>query len=185
MNSELKQAQELNEESRQFRYEAQQALEKSRKLQDEAIRLNQLGSINLRRVGLAVSSLLPSRLRKDFNLSESDIENTAEVSQEHVEAIKQREVFDIVHAINVLAMANTDVIHIFVHFSAHINSVAVFVHATGHDYKSGDKSQRLLDKKVWLSHDYALKRLLSIESQLTELIIEAREEAEANAEVEA
>ena len=183
--SELEQAIKLNQESKQFRDEAREALSESRELLDKTIRFNDQANINQRRIALAVSSLLPKSLRNDFNLNEADIENTATVSRDNVEVIKKREMLDILHAINVLAVTNSDVIHIFVHYSAHINCVAVFAHAPEHDYESGDNSQRLIDKQAWLNHDGALKRLLSIESQLTELIIEAREEAEAKAEVEA
>lgn len=183
--SELEQAIKLNQESKQFRDEARETLSECRSLLDKTIRFNDQANINQCRIALAVSSLLPKYLRTDFNLNEADIENTATVSRDNVEVIRRREMLDILHAINVLAVTNADVIHIFVHYAANINCVAVFAYAPEHDYENGDNNERLLDKNVWLSHDYALKRLLSIESQLTELIIEAREEAEAKAEVEA
>ncbi|MGI9888100.1 hypothetical protein [Vibrio chagasii] len=95
-----------------------------------------------------------------------------------------REVFDIVHAINVLAMANTDVIHIFTRYSAHVNCLFVNVEPTDVDYSSV-KRKHLYAADVEIDKEDALAQLLSIESKLTELIIEAREEAETNVEVEA
>ncbi|MFA0190641.1 hypothetical protein AB4451_12640 [Vibrio lentus] len=95
-----------------------------------------------------------------------------------------REVFDIVHAINVLAMANADVIHIFTRYSAHVNCLFVNVEPMDADYSSV-KRKYLYAADVEIDKEDALEQLLSIESKLTELIIEAREEAEANVEVEA
>ncbi|WP_102418463.1 hypothetical protein [Vibrio cyclitrophicus] len=97
-----------------------------------------------------------------------------------------REVFDIVHAINVLAMANTDVIHIFTRYSAHVNRLSVDVEPlTTNYYSCNGKREKLLMDDVRIDEEDALEQLLSIESKLTELIIEAREEAETNVEVEA
>ncbi|EOW9234900.1 hypothetical protein ACOA55_002318 [Vibrio cholerae] len=93
-------------------------------------------------------------------------------------ALKNRDIYDIVHAINVLAMANTDVLHIFTHFSGHVNELEVQAMSTETVYKDGHPQVRLLSEQVWLGRDNALDRLLAIESQLTELIIEAREAAE-------
>ncbi|MFA0715724.1 hypothetical protein AB4622_06865 [Vibrio splendidus] len=97
-----------------------------------------------------------------------------------------REVFDIVHAINVLAMANADVIHIFTRYSAHVNRLSVDVEPlTTNYYSCNGKREKLLMDDVRIDEEDALEQLLSIESKLTELIIEAREEAETNVEVEA
>ncbi|QXC58167.1 hypothetical protein KSS82_08800 [Vibrio mimicus] len=97
-------------------------------------------------------------------------------------ALKNRDIYDIVHAINVLAMANTDVLFIFTKFSAHVNAFEVYA-VSPQSFLSGETPyKRLIDKTVYLHWDNALKRLLAIESQLTELIIEAREDdAEAKA----
>ncbi|EAP92951.1 hypothetical protein [Vibrio splendidus] len=97
-----------------------------------------------------------------------------------------REVFDIVHAINVLAMAHADVIHIFTRYSAHVNRLSVDVEPlTTNYYSCNGKREKLLMDDVRIDEEDALEQLLSIESKLTELIIEAREEAETNVEVEA
>ncbi|BDU38726.1 hypothetical protein [Vibrio nigripulchritudo] len=96
-----------------------------------------------------------------------------------------RDVYDIVHAINVLAMSNTDVIHIFVKFSGHTSSFHVYAHPADTVYTSEYERNWLIYEDVDLGDDNALEQLLSIESQLTELIIEAREEAAAKVGVEA
>jgi len=92
------------------------------------------------------------------------------------------EVFDIVQAINVLAMANADVIHIFTRYSAHVNRFFVSVEPSIADYSSKTR-EHLYDIGVSLDEQGALEQLLIVESKRTELIIEAREEAEANVEV--
>ncbi|MEZ8662351.1 hypothetical protein AB6D63_02835 [Vibrio splendidus] len=96
-----------------------------------------------------------------------------------------REVFDIVHAINVLAMANADVIHVFTEFAPHINQFCVNVYGVSQDYITNPSTKPLMQELVFLADNEALEKILSVESQLTELIIEAREEAEAKAEVTA
>lgn len=104
-----------------------------------------------------------------------------------MDSIKQnnRDIFDIVNAINVLAMANTDVIHVFVNFSGHINEFSVHARPADTKYYREEVVIRLLDEDISLKRDGALEHLLKTESQLTELIIEAREQAEANAEEDA
>ncbi|MDW2117437.1 hypothetical protein R7R25_02295 [Vibrio sp. 2026] len=93
----------------------------------------------------------------------------------------EREVFGIVNAINALAMANTDVVHVFTEFAPHINQFCVNVYGVSQDYISNPCIKPLIQELVFLADNEALEKLLLIESQLTELIIEAREEAEANA----
>ncbi|AUI86606.1 hypothetical protein BS333_09545 [Vibrio azureus] len=183
--NELQQAIELNEESKQLRAEATQALSASRDLFDKTVRFSEQASINQRRLAFAVSSLMPKSLRNDFNLNESDIENTSTVSRENVEVIRKREMLDILHAVNVLAVTNADVIHIFVSYSAHINCLQVYARKEDYEYQQGDTDQRLFDRNIWLNDDDALKQLLEVESQLTELIIDAREKTEAQEGVEA
>lgn len=92
-------------------------------------------------------------------------------------ALKNRDIYDIVHAINVLAMANTDVLFIFTKFSAHVNAFEVYAVSPQLLLSGETPYKRLIDKTVYLHWDNALERLLAIESQLTELIIEAREAA--------
>lgn len=95
-----------------------------------------------------------------------------------------REVFEIVHAINVLAMSNTDVLHIFTHFSGHVNNISFSADHVETNYQDPNRPDGCLPRTtVGLEDEDALEQLLSIESQLTECIIEAREEAEAKVEV--
>ncbi|ELO1828445.1 hypothetical protein QXB71_003701 [Vibrio cholerae] len=89
----------------------------------------------------------------------------------------ERDIYDIVHAINVLAMANTDVVFIFTQFSAHVQGFEVYAISPQAYYSHDAPYPRLINKTVYLHWDNALERLLAIESQLTELIIEAREAA--------
>lgn len=145
------------EQSKELRDEARELLKQSRENLSKAIRFSDQALINQRRLAFA-----------------SDMASN----------INNREVFDIVHAINVLAMANTDVLHVFTGFSGHVEKFSMHVLPIETAYKEGEPQRRLLSEDVWLDRAGALEKLLSIESQLTELIIEAREKAEAKAEVE-
>ncbi len=175
MNTELKQAQELHTE-------AVEMLRQSRQMHD-------LTMSNQRSLVYALSCLLPKHMvtvKADFSDQQ---ENTAQQIADNarcvLEAIEKREVYDIVHAINVLAIANTDVIHVFTEFAPHANSFTVNVLEGTQHYNTGKKFTFLLQELVFLNDKKALESLLAIESQVTELIIEAREQAEAKAEVEA
>ncbi|MGF1696574.1 hypothetical protein L4C54_12945 [Vibrio lamellibrachiae] len=96
------------------------------------------------------------------------------------------EVFAIVNEINVLAMANADVIHIHTRFSAHVNSFNVNVQSASQCYDYETEHEYLMEAQcTYLDEEGALEQLLSIESQLTELIIEAREAAETDLEASA
>lgn len=94
-----------------------------------------------------------------------------------------REVLDIVNAINALAMANVDVIEIHTGFVASVNWFEARVFVKGCKYDNSDQS--LYDSRVRLGEEDTGTQLLAVESEITELIIEAREAAEAKAEVEA
>ncbi|ELC0724475.1 hypothetical protein RII71_002404 [Vibrio parahaemolyticus] len=175
MNTELKQAQELHAE-------AVEMLRQSRQMHD-------LTMSNQRSLVYALSCLLPKHMvtvKADFS---DQPENTAQQIADNarcvLEAIKKREVYDIVHAINVLAMSNTDVLHVFTELAPHANSFTVNVFEGTQHYNTGEKFTFLLQELVFLNDKKALESLLAIESQVTELIIEAREQAEAKAEVEA
>ena len=172
----LEQANAALDEARKVLAESNENLSKSIRFTDQAL-------INQRSLILAMSNLLPRPIQVDMDCDLNEAEKVEGLAIDLAKNMKTREVFDIVHAINVLAVTNNDVVHIFVNYDARINCLAVFAFSPKHDYENGDNSERLLDKNVWLSHDYALKRLLAIETQLTELIIEAREQAEAKVEV--
>ena len=139
-----------------------ETLTEARNLIDQVINRNvgSIGHVNLPAEALASKQKLLSGLNTD------------------------REVFDIVNAINALAMANTDVIHVFTDFSGHVDNFKVYANPANTDYQSNGY-RKLLNEEVRLKDKNALEQLLFIEGQLTELIIEAREEAEAEAGVEA
>lgn len=151
MKTELEQAKELREEAREALALAREFNEKSKERQQETTEL-----------------LKKCRELVGCNNNPPD-------------SVKSRDVHDIVHAINVLAMANTDVLHIFVNFSGHVNNLEVYANSAETEYTDDQPKARLLSELVRLYKDNALEKLLSIESQLTELIIEAREAAETKA----
>lgn len=169
MNKELEQAMALREEAREM-------LAQSRVMHEVTLS-------NQRQVTLAVSTLLPRPMIVEIKVDQQDgeAEKVATFAEDMAASMRIRDVYDIVHAINVLAMANTDVLFIFTKFSAHVNAFEVYA-VSPQLFLSGETPyKRLIDKTVYLHWDNALKRLLTIESQLTELIIEAREAAEAKA----
>ncbi|EKO3922820.1 hypothetical protein GCS56_000037 [Vibrio metschnikovii] len=172
------------EQSKQLRDEARELLEQSRENLSKSIRFSDQALINQRRLALAMSNLLPGKYHVELSSELTEEEKVATFASDMANNINNREVFDIVHAINVLAISNTDVLLIFTQFSSHTNEFHVYV-ISKQSYLSSDALfPRLMNKTVYLSWDNALERLLAIESQLTELIIEAREKAEAKAEVE-
>ncbi|EOX1786264.1 TPA: hypothetical protein ACMDS0_000784 [Vibrio cholerae] len=166
MNKELEQAMALREEAREM-------LAQSRVMHEVTLS-------NQRQVTLAVSTLLPRPMIVEMkvNQQEGEAEKVANFAEDMAASIRIRDVYDIVHAINVLAMANTDVLHIFTRFAGHVNSVEVYVLSAETIYSDGHPQERLLSERVRLDEDNALESLLAIESQLTELIIEAREAEE-------
>lgn len=117
-------------------------------------------------------------VKKEPVLSNGRVIGFVDYSHERVE---HREVYDIVNAINVLAIANTDIVHVFTEFSPHINQFCVNVYGVSQDYISNPCAKPLLQDLVFLADNEALEKLLSIESKLTELIIEAREQDEVKA----
>ncbi|MGR3028663.1 hypothetical protein [Vibrio vulnificus] len=170
-------------------------LEQARESHDEAVeifrqsrQIHDLTISNQHSIVHALSCLLPKHMvtvKADFS---DQPENTAEQIADNarcvLEAIEKRDVYDIVHAINVLAMANTDVLHVFVRFLGYVNELHVRACAIESEYIVS-RPEYFFNESVYLEQEDALELLLLIESQLTELIIEAREEAEAKAEVEA
>ncbi|EKO3565650.1 hypothetical protein P0E95_001994 [Vibrio metschnikovii] len=172
------------EQSKELRDEARELLKQSRENLSKAIRFSDQALINQRRLALAMSNLLPGKYHVELSSELTEEEKVATFASDMANNLNNREVFDIVHAINVLAMANTDVLHVFTGFSGHVEKFSMHVLPIETAYKEGEPQRRLLSEDVWLDRAGALEKLLSIESQLTELIIEAREKAEAKAEVE-
>ncbi|ENZ0708446.1 hypothetical protein ACGB6O_000773 [Vibrio parahaemolyticus] len=198
MNTELKQANAVLAEAREVFKKSQENLNKS-------LEANDLALVQHRKLAYALSCLVhPFNTMKP--LSDDEIEELKQslknlpplplefVPKEPVfasgqmigfvdssyERLEQREVYDIVNAINVLAMANTDVLLVFTEFRAAYSMFEVQVYGLGNEANTG-----LFMAEVDLTAVDALQVLLHIESSVTELIIEAREQAEAKAEVEA
>lgn len=179
--SELEQAKIVLAQSESVLKQSEENLTKTQTFNEVMVEQN-------RRLSFALSTLLPKdvvvqqRIYGDVEVQQKPFE---ELAEDIAKGFKQREVFDIVHAINVLAMVNTDVINVFVDFSGHVNEFSVYVNPADTVYENGSTKIRLMTERVYINHEDALEKLLSIESKLTEVIIEAREEAEAKAEVEA
>ncbi|NNN99064.1 hypothetical protein FKQ62_06195 [Vibrio sp. B1-2] len=131
---------------------------------------------NQRRVCMAFSSLLPQPIRIEFTAPLTS-ENIKDEAQQISKAIANRDIYDVIHAINVLALSNNDVIQVFTDLDCHSNSFRVWAVHISTDWSDEEsKKERLLNEDVYLSIEpNPLKKLLFIESQLTELIIEARE----------
>ncbi|EGQ9829838.1 hypothetical protein FV771_03535 [Vibrio vulnificus] len=177
-------ARETNEESKLRQQEVNEMLDETRAMQKSML-------LSHSRISYALASLLPKQVCDNLVMQNGSVigfidsgyaaESMAGMSEKVSNAFHNRDVYDIVHAINVLAMANTDVLHVFTYFMAHTNEVTVFVNPSNTVYEEGHKEVRLLNENVYLGKDDTLEKLLSIESQLTELIIEAREAAETKA----
>ncbi len=168
----------------QYRNEARELLAETRQTMAKIQRFNDLSMSNQRQLILAMSNLLPRPIVVDFYVNfEDESEAMAYFAQDMVTTLKQREIFDVIHAINVLAMANTDVLHVFTNFAGHVNEFSIHTHSANSVYQGGVSNPRLIDERIYLHKENPLEKLLFIESQLTELIIEAREKAEANTEV--
>lgn len=187
----------LHRESEEFRAEAKQILAECRETLAKTQRFNDQAMINQRSLVFALNSLLPRPIRFSVNFSLSEDEFTAKLEKDTATAISKREAFDIVHAINVLAMANTDILNINTQFRGCSNLFIVRVRPLSVASPDGDEyslSPVVYREEVSLvdgfyvgcpTGDCPIQRLLRIESEITELIIEAREEAEAKAEVTA
>ncbi len=165
MNKELEQAMALREEAREM-------LAQSRVMHEVTLS-------NQRQVTLAVSTLLPRPLIVEMKVDQQDCEaeKVANFAEDMAASMRIRDIYDIVHAINVLAMANTDVLHVFVSFLGHVSKLDIYANAATAKYIWGEEDKPVFSQSVYLGKDNALERLLAIESQLTELIIEAREAA--------
>ncbi|ELP3385490.1 hypothetical protein R1W35_000900 [Vibrio cholerae] len=198
MNKELEQAMALREEAknllklvRDTNQESKERQASVRDLLDETREMHCQMLLGQRRVSLALTNLLPKATAESLALRNGNFITFIDTSSaagdlvglngEIDNALRNRDIYDIVHAINVLAMANTDVLFIFTKFSAHVNAFEVYAVSPQLLLSGETPYKRLIDKTVYLHWDNALKRLLAIESQLTELIIEAREAAEAKA----
>lgn len=174
--------------------EARQVLQKSEENLSKSSQANDYSLSQNRKLAYALSSLLSTLKKPTPNFVDVDLKignqlneivNMANGSSITFLNNETRDIYDVIHAINVLAMSNTDVIQVSTAFCGSSNSfcVSAFDISTVWSDKES-KKERLLDEHVFLNIEpNPLKKLLYIESQLTELIIEAREASEAKAEV--
>ncbi|ENM5889946.1 hypothetical protein E5115_002384 [Vibrio mimicus] len=198
--SELEQAKKILAQAESVLEQSTQNLEKSQTFNELMVEQN-------RRLSFALSNLLPKQYVASFSISEepqfTELAKAMKsgsfevIAEELAENFKQREAFDIVHAINVLAMANTDILNIQTTFRGQSNLFVVRVRPLSAVSPDGDEyslSPVTYREEVNLvdgfyegcpTGDCPIQRLLRIESEVTEQIIEAREEAEAKAEVTA
>ncbi|EGR7975479.1 hypothetical protein M2H39_08205 [Vibrio vulnificus] len=198
MNKELEQAKALREEAREALALARETNEESKLRQqevnemlDETRAMQKSMLLSHSRISYALASLLPKQVCDNLVMLNGSVigfidsgyaaESMAGMSEKVSNAFHNRDVFDIVNAINVLAMANTDVLHVFVSFLGHVSKLDIYANAASARYIWGEEDIPVFSQSVCLGKDNALEKLLAIESQLTELIIEAREAAETKA----
>ncbi|EKF9838990.1 hypothetical protein O1D26_002986 [Vibrio cholerae] len=191
MNKELEQAMALREEAknllklvRDTNQESKERQASVRDLLDETREMHCQMLLGQRRVSLALTNLLPKATAESLALRNGNFITFIDTSSaagdlvglngEIDNALRNRDIYDIVHAINVLAMANTDVVDVNTAFFSESRVFCV-------RFFTKNESKPLYTEEVNLECDNALQELLAIESQLTELIIEAREAAEARA----
>ncbi|EJG1733805.1 hypothetical protein CDB75_RS13795 [Vibrio parahaemolyticus] len=197
--SELEQAKKILAQAESVLEQSTQNLEKSQTFNELMVEQN-------RRLSYALSNLLPKQYVESFSVGEekqfTELAKAMKsgsfevIAEELAENFKQREAFDIVHAINVLAMANTDILNIQTTFRGRSNLFVVRVRPLSAVSPDGDEyslSPVTYREEVSLvdgfyegcpTGDCPIQRLLRIESEVTEQIIEAREEAEAEAKAE-
>lgn len=181
--SETKEAREALKVAKESVAIAKELNEDTREQLRQTREMHEMMLTNQRRVCMAFSSLLPQPIRIEFTPTLTN-ENIKDEAQQISKAIANRDIYDVIHAINVLAMANTDVIKVFTSFDGNCQlfDVQVFDIQTDWADEETKKEQMFGERIFFRSEKQPLKKLLFIESQLTELIIEAREAAEAKAE---
>ncbi|MBY8244559.1 hypothetical protein KW524_10490 [Vibrio fluvialis] len=186
------------EQANKILAQAESVLEQSTQNLEKSQTFNELMVEQNRRLSFALSNLLPKQYVLTLNpCEEKQLTELAKamksgsfevIAEELAENFKQREAFDIVHAINVLAMANTDILNINTQFRGCSNLFIVRVRPLSVASPVVYREEVSLVDGFYVgcpTGDCPIQRLLRIESEITELIIEAREEAEAKTEVEA
>lgn len=196
MMNDLEQAKAIREEARALLQQSDENLEKSKSIHDSTLRQSREIAYALSCLANPMMTVVPMSETEEQELLDK-LKNMSprfqsvfingrlnSLVESRVESKEKRDVYDVIHAINVLAMANTDVLHVFSRFSGHVNEFHVRVCSTDSDYIDS-RPEYIFNESIYLEQEDALEKLLSIQSQLTELIIEAREQAEAKAEVNA
>ncbi|WP_424576149.1 hypothetical protein [Vibrio cholerae] len=180
MNKELEQAMALREEAREALALARQFNEESKNRQQESAGLLKKCRSIIEMVNNPQYEAVYAK-GKCWGHVDLGPQGQLKIFNKPNPAPMERDIYDIVHAINVLAMANTDVLHVFVSFLGHVSKLDIYANAATAKYIWGEEDKPVFSQSVYLGKDNALERLLAIESELTELIIEAREATEAKA----
>ncbi|YCO01535.1 hypothetical protein ACB087_01160 [Vibrio sp. VNB-15] len=89
--------------------------------------------------------------------------------------------YEVANTIHALAMDCTDFLHVFTNYSPHVQGFFVRVYPAEISCEEHSKETCLMDECVFFESEDSLETLLAIESQLTELIIEASEKSEVAA----
>ncbi|APF80456.1 hypothetical protein EFU61_04340 [Vibrio cholerae] len=173
MNKELEQAMALREEAREALALARQFNEESKNRQQESAGLLKKCRSIIEMVNNPQYEAVYAK-GKCWGHVDLGPQGQLKIFNKPNPAPMERDIYDIVHAINVLAMANTDVVDVNTAFFSERRVFCV-------RFFTKNESKPLYTEEVSLDCDNALQELLAIESQLTELIIEAREAAEAKA----
>ncbi|WP_033928144.1 hypothetical protein [Vibrio cholerae] len=172
MNKELEQAMALREEAREALALARQFNEESKNRQQESAGLLKKCRSIIEMVNNPQYEAVYAK-GKCWGHVDLGPQGQFKIFNKPNPAPMERDIYDIVHAINVLAMANTDVLHIFTRLSGRNRNFLVEARSNSDELPH----VKLLHEIVYVECDNALESLLAIESQLTELIIEAREAA--------
>lgn len=147
--------------------------------------------VSQRRVCYAFSTLLPKPNQGDF-LTALSPEALDDEAKSILEQVSKRQESDVINTLVNLALANRDVLEIYVSIDAYSNGVNVQVVKLGEMEKHQfNNVPRLLHESVCLDGVdnqegvTVLDNLLQLEDKLIDVIAEAREASETIAEVEA
>ncbi|WP_375750922.1 hypothetical protein [Vibrio sp. HN007] len=175
--TELTLATEAREDAKGYLAKAETCLEKAREVHDHTLS-------SQRKIAFALSSLIG----KPVELNESNFAcDVVRAIEESEERINQRQELEVINTIMGLAKDNTDVLHIFLSYRAHLDQLEVCVHPADLDYLTQVRIT-LLWSEVWLNNKNeskvgkSLDNLLKLEDELIELIAEAREKQQLKVE---
>ncbi|MEZ9516569.1 hypothetical protein AB4240_17315 [Vibrio splendidus] len=157
--SELEQATELHQEAMEF-------LKKARQLHDSTLSQQ-------RKLAFALSSTLPKNVG---TIGHADLppEALTSKSRQLVDAIANRDLMDVINTIMNMAIVNKDIILTSVDYAASVDCVCVRASSL-----KPEEDGLAVNENIFLQSDNALTELLAIEDKLIDLVVEAREEAEA------
>ena len=169
---------EAREEAKNYLKQAENTLIKARDVHDSTL-------TNQRKIAFALSSLIGKPVLLEEGSSAKEVLHAVTETEAQ---IRQRQELEVVNTIMNLAIANRDVIHIFVNFCAIINELNVQVYAVNSNYSEPGSykfllkvTTRLGERDEWQEGN-AISELLAIEDQLIDLIAEARDKQETDSD---